>query len=139
MKKFNVCSTYGQTFLRGTKNAVEIPMGAFYGKDADGLWYVLDTKPVVTDGGTVYMELYRFTKSRWQVGYESGETVDLIFRIATKNNLWNIPQKKCLHMYGVVQSRTKTPGSRHTKSKALKEVSGAVADRGSYSNIYHYQ
>ena len=136
MKKFNVCNTHGQTFLRGTCNAVEIPKGAFYGKDTDGLYYILDTKPYKTDAGTVYLELYRFKNNRWQVGMESGETVDLIHRIASKNGYYGMKQEKCLHMYGVVKSRTRTAGSRHYKMSALKDVSRARAERGTYSNIY---
>ena len=139
MKKFNVCNTYGQTLLRGTRHAVEIPKNCFYGKDTDGLYYILDTKPYKTDEGTVYMELYRFKGNKWQVGMESGETVELIHRIATANNLYRLPQSKCLHMNSVVQSRIHTRGSRHTKVQALKDVSKKVAERGSYSNIYKYQ
>lgn len=139
MKKFNVCNTYGQTFLRGTKNAVEIPKGAFYGKDTDGLYYILDTKPYMSDTGTVYLELYRFKNGQWQVGFETGDTVDLICRIATERNWWNLPQSKCLHMHSTVHSRTRTAGSRHTKVHALKDVSKKVAERGSYSNIYKCQ
>ena len=136
MKKFNVCNTYGQTFLRGTCNAVEIPKGAFYGKDELGLYYILDTKPYRAGGGTIYLEMHRFRNSEWQVNMESGETVDLIYRIATEKKLWNTPQSKCLHMHGVVASRTRTVGSKHTKTRAFKDVSKTVAERGSYSNIY---
>ena len=139
MKRFNICTTYGQTFLRGTRHAVEIPKGAFYGKDEHGLYYILDTRPYKTGCGTVYLELYRFKNNHWQVGMESGETVNLIYRIATEQKLWNTPQSKCLHMHSAVTSRTRTQGSRHTKTHALKDVSRAVAERGSYSNIYQYQ
>ena len=136
MKLFNVCRTHGQTFLRGTKNAIEIPKGAFYGKDAEGLYYILDTRPYRSEGGTIYLELYRFKNSRWQVGMESGKTVDTIHRIAYKNGYYGMKQEKCLHMYGVVQSRNKTVGSRHYKMSVLKDSSRSRAERGSYSNIY---
>lgn len=138
MKKFNICKTYGQTLLRGTRHAIELPQNCFYGKDTDGLYYVLDTKPYKTDTGTIYLELYRFKNNKWQVGMESGETVDLIHRIAVKNNYYNLPQSKCLHMHTAVVSRTLTPGSRHTKVQALKDVSKKMMGQGTYRN-YMYQ
>ena len=138
MKKFNVCTTYGQTFLRGTRNAVEIPKGAFYGKDKRGLWYILDTQPYKIDN-IICLEMYRLINNNWQVGMEIGDTVNLIYRIATEQKLWNTPQSKCLHMHSAVTSRTHTIGSRHTKTRALKDVSKAFAERGTYSNIYNYQ
>lgn len=138
MKKFNLCTTYGQTLLRGTRHAVELPKNSFYGKDSEGLYYILDTRPYKTETGTIYLELYRFKNNNWQVGMESGETVELIHKIAMKNNYYRLPQSKCLHMHSTVVSRTRTPGSRHTKVQGLKDVSKNMMKKGTYAN-YTYQ
>lgn len=134
MKRFNICLTHGQTLLRGTRHAIELPKYCFYGKDSAGLYYVLDTHPYQAGNGQIWLEMYRFKNSRWQRGMESGETVELIHAIAMKNRYYGLRQEKCLHMHGVVQSRTQTPGSRHTKSMALKDVSRVRNLYGTYSN-----
>ena len=134
MKFINLCSTHGQTLLRGTRHAVELPKNCIYGKDAAGLYYILDTRPYKTDDGTLWLEMYRFQHSRWQRGMESGESVSKIYAIILKNKWYGLKLENCLHMHGVVMSRTKTPGSRHTKSLALKDVSRQRNLYGTYSN-----
>lgn len=119
MKQFNICRTYGQTLLKGTRNAVELPYGAFYGTDAKSLYYVLYTVPISRIHGidTNYLEIYRFENNAWYKTLESSKTVDTLYKIADANNWWNMKlakcentqemraiyrQNKCLRMHSVV-------------------------------------
>lgn len=126
MKRQNLCKTYGQTLLRGTRNSIEIPKGCFYGTDEYGLWYTLDTKPTAYSYcGNNYraLTIYRFIDGEWEVGFEFGPRVDEICEWADSGNFWADKLEYCLHLKAVSRSIHRCVGSRHTKASGLKDAS----------------
>lgn len=114
MNKFNVARGYVLSL-----NGMNVPKGAFYGRDGHGIWVCMKKELYPLETPT--LELYRWNNGGWCLTIEQSATTAYIKACADKNNLWKIPVEyprfKGLHTISAQMDKTITK----KKSQSLKQ------------------